>query len=114
TAPARLRPRCFHMPLPLPLNLSLPHLAGLRINGAHRSGRPVRITATPVSDMATCTSCATPSVRVHSRYERRLSDTPVCGQEMLTHLQGPRIFCDPTASAPNISAAHVPGLPRAP
>jgi len=98
------------MSLSFLFNLFLPHLAGLRINGAHRSGRTVRITATPVSDMATCTSCATPSVRVHSRYERRLSDTPVCGQEMLIHLQVRRFFCDHTACEQKIFAEQLPGL----
>ncbi|MGW3352891.1 transposase family protein [Nonomuraea rubra] len=41
---------------------------------------------------AACPACETPSRRVHSHYERRLSDTAVGGQGVLIHLRVHRFF----------------------
>ncbi|MET9324978.1 transposase family protein [Streptomyces sp. NPDC003038] len=42
---------------------------------------------------ASCTDCGAASVRVHSRYERRISDTAVANQQSVLHLQVRRFFC---------------------
>jgi hypothetical protein len=50
------------------------------------------------------------SRRVHSRYERRLLDTAVAGQETLIHLRVRRFFCGNTACVKKTFAEQVPGL----
>ena len=47
----------------------------------------VRIEASTQEGQVACPSCGTLSGRVHSRYERRLSDTAVAGREMLIRLR---------------------------
>ncbi|MFG2909174.1 transposase family protein [Kitasatospora sp. NPDC048286] len=42
---------------------------------------------------ATCPGCGAWSERVHSGYERRISDTAVSGRELLLHLRVRRFFC---------------------
>jgi transposase len=91
-------------------NLFFPHLAGLDIGTAYRRSRTVHITATTTTRTARCPTCATPSGRVHSRYERRLSDTPASGQETLIHLRARRFFCDHTTCEQKIFAEQVTGL----
>jgi transposase len=47
---------------------------------------------------------------VHSRYERRLSDTAVAGQETMIHLRVRRFFCREETCAKKTFAEQVPGL----
>jgi hypothetical protein len=47
---------------------------------------------------------------VHSRYERRLLDTAVAGQETMVLLRVRRFFCRNTACAKKTFAEQVPGL----
>jgi hypothetical protein len=47
---------------------------------------------------------------VHSRYERRLSDTATAGQEVLIRLRVRRLFCDNTDCAKRTFAEQVPEL----
>ncbi|WP_344161898.1 transposase family protein [Nocardiopsis rhodophaea] len=70
----------------------------------------IRITAATTGPDAFCPVCATPSRRVHSRYERCLADTPVSGQELLVHLHVRRYFCDAPTCERTIFAEQVPGL----
>ena len=98
------------MSLTSPFNLFFPHLVGLDISGAFRHSQTVHITAATTTRTARCPDCATPSRRVHSRYERRLTNTPASGQEILIHLRVRRFFCDHTACERKIFAEQVPGL----
>jgi hypothetical protein len=70
----------------------VPPLNGSRIEGVRASGQAVRIEASTLDEPVACPGCGTPSCRVHSRYQRRLSDTAVVGREMQPHsrLGGPR------------------------
>ncbi|GAA2001571.1 hypothetical protein GCM10009799_31000 [Nocardiopsis rhodophaea] len=47
---------------------------------------------------------------MHSRYGRRLTHAPVCGQELLLPLQVRRFFCDEPSCERKIFAEQVPGL----
>lgn len=93
-------------------SLFFPHLTGLRIADAHRSGPTVRITASTTTRTATCPTCAMPSARVHSRYQRRLADTPISAQETLIHLHVRRFFCDQGTCRQKIFTEQIPGLTR--
>ncbi|WP_233520264.1 ISL3 family transposase [Prauserella sp. PE36] len=57
-------------------------------------GRTVRIDARTSETPTACPGCGTVSGRVHSRYDRRLSDTAAAGQEVLIRLTVRRLFCD--------------------
>jgi transposase len=74
------------------LAILFPHLARLRITGVFETGRSVRIQAS-TGVMAVCPACGVASARVHSRYERRVSDTAVSDRETVIHLQVRRFFC---------------------
>jgi transposase len=87
-----------------------PHLAGVCIERVFRAGRSVRIRARTRTSQAMCPGCGVLSGRVHSRYERRLSDSPVGGQEIMIHLQVRRFFCHNEACDRKTFAEQVPGL----
>ncbi|WP_405576327.1 transposase family protein [Streptomyces sp. NBC_01092] len=48
--------------------------------------------------------------RVHSRYERRLSDTAISNQQTVLHLRVRRFFCDDGGCEKKTFAEQVPGL----
>ncbi|MFF4320715.1 transposase family protein [Streptomyces sp. NPDC001568] len=47
-----------------------------------------------IAATARCPGCGTVSVRVHSRYGRRLADAAVGGREVAIDLEVRRFFCD--------------------
>ncbi|MET7391301.1 transposase family protein [Streptomyces sp. NPDC005522] len=57
-------------------------------------GRTVRIRARGHEPSRACPGCGMVSTRVHSRYERKISDTAISNQQALIHLQVRRFFCD--------------------
>ena len=57
-----------------------------------------------------CPDCEVPSARVHSRYQRRLSDAAVGGQELLIHLRVRRLFCDNSCCERKTFTEQVPGV----
>ncbi|MFJ9448614.1 ISL3 family transposase [Kitasatospora sp. NPDC101235] len=73
-------------------------------------GRSVRVHARGRTPGASCTGCGTWSDRVHSGYERRISDTAVSGQELVLHLRVRRFFCDSAECGKWTFAEQVPGL----
>ncbi|MEV0168270.1 ISL3 family transposase [Nonomuraea fuscirosea] len=87
-----------------------PHLVGVCVDQVFRSGTTVRIRARTGTMEAACPACGTPSQRVHSHYERRLSDTAVGGQEVLIHLRVHRFFSRTSTCAKATFAEQIPGL----
>ena len=73
------------------------------------AGRSVRIQASTRAAEAVCPACGAVSRWVHSRYERRLSDTAVAGQ-MMIHLRVRRFFCRSQTCKKTTFAEQVPGL----
>lgn len=74
------------------------------------AGRSVRIVARTCSAGAACPACGWWSVRVHSRYERRLADAAAGGQEMVIQLLARRFFCRNDACTSRTFAEQVHGL----
>ena len=74
------------------------------------AGRSVRIRASTQTLEAACPACGAASRRVHSRYERRLCDSAVAGQETMVHLRVQRFFCCNEACGKKTFAEQVPGL----
>ncbi|MFI6712746.1 transposase family protein [Nonomuraea sp. NPDC050478] len=91
------------------LAVVFPHLAAVRVERVHRIGVTVQVKAATTEPKGECPACGWESVRVHSRYERRLPDLPVAGQEVLGQVQVRRFFCDNTAWAKRTFAEQVPG-----
>jgi transposase len=77
----------------------LPHLAALRVEQVLVKGQAVWLHARVLAPDAACPGCDTRSGRVHSRYERSLSDLAIGGQEVLIRLRVRRFFCDNHACA---------------
>ncbi|MEV0705908.1 ISL3 family transposase [Saccharopolyspora sp. NPDC050389] len=92
------------------LGVLFPHLAHLRIDDVHAAGPVVRIEASTLSGDVACPGCGTLSDRVHSRYERRLSDTATSSREVLIRLRVRRLFCDNTECAKKTFAEGVQEL----
>lgn len=70
----------------------------------------MRIDASTVTTEAACPACGCVSARVHSGYQRRLSDTAVAGRELLIQLRVRRFFCGNSECAKKTFAEQVPGL----
>jgi hypothetical protein len=70
------------------LSVLFPHLACLPVEWVFVAGKSVRIRAKTVCPEAACPACGVVSRRVHSRYERRLSDTAIAGRETLRPMPG--------------------------
>jgi hypothetical protein len=74
-----------------------PHPAGLRIERVFTRGPSVRIEVSSEASKTACPDCGVFSTRVHSRYERRLADMVVGGQDLMIHLKARRFLCDSSA-----------------
>ncbi|MFG6194156.1 ISL3 family transposase [Nonomuraea sp. JJY05] len=75
-----------------------------------RSGKSVRIQARTGTWQAVCPACGGVSERAHSRYERRLCDAAIGGQETLIHLLVTRFFCHNLECGKQTFVEQVPGL----
>jgi transposase len=75
-----------------------------------RVGSTVRIYASVNGPAAECPGCGSRSERVHSRYQRCLSDAAVGGAETLICLRMRRFFCGNSDCARKTFAEQVPGL----
>ncbi|MEQ4210489.1 ISL3 family transposase, partial [Actinopolymorpha sp. B9G3] len=88
----------------------LPHLTGVIATGVELTSAVVEISARTRRTGVACPRCGSVSRRVHSRYWRRLADTPVGGRPVLIKLEVRRLFCS-AASCPAVTfAEQVPGL----
>jgi transposase len=88
----------------------LPHLAGVEIEEASRSGGIVRIVARVAASSAACPGCGLASRRVHGHYERRLLDGLVAGGEVVIILAVRRFCCLTPACAKKSFAGQLSGL----
>jgi transposase len=88
----------------------LPHLAALRVEQVLVKGQVVWLQASVLTPDAACPGCGTTSGRVHSRYERSLSDPAIGGQETLIRLRVRRFFCDNSECARKTFAEQAPGV----
>ncbi|WP_431970216.1 transposase family protein [Nocardia sp. bgisy134] len=70
----------------------------------------MRIEASTRDEPAACPGCEVSARRVHSRYERRLSDTEITGREVVIRLRVRRLFCDNNACSRRTFAEALPAL----
>jgi hypothetical protein len=88
----------------------LPHLAGLCIEGVRAGVMVVRFEASTRPVPVGCPGYRTECGRVHSRYVRRLSDTPIGAREVLLQVRVRRLFCDNSECARRTFTEPLPGL----
>ncbi|MFG2631687.1 ISL3 family transposase [Streptomyces sp. NPDC048473] len=87
-----------------------PHFGRLHVEFVWATGRTVRIQARGREPVAECPGCGTLSARVHSRYERRPSDTAISNQQTVLHLRVRRFFCDAADCGKRTFAEQIPDL----
>ncbi|MET8055003.1 ISL3 family transposase [Streptosporangium sp. NPDC005286] len=92
------------------LAVLFPHLAGVCIERVFPAGKTVRVRARSWESEAACPGCGVSSKRVHSRYDRRLSDRAMAGQEASIELRVRRFFCDNVVCGKRTFVEQVPGL----
>ncbi|MFD1933340.1 ISL3 family transposase [Nonomuraea mangrovi] len=92
------------------LSVLFPHLVGVQVERVFLAGSTVRIRTSSVDVEMPCPACGVSSGRVHSRYDRRLSDRPIAGQEVLIGLRARRMFCGNAACTKKTFAEQIPGL----
>ncbi|HEY0692574.1 MAG TPA: ISL3 family transposase [Kribbella sp.] len=80
-------------PVLVDLEVLLPHLGGLCVDGVECGTDSVTISARPRAAGAICPRCQNCSARVHSRYVRRLSDRALGGCPVTILLAVRRFFC---------------------
>ena len=101
---------CLSDPIITVLGVLLPHLAGTVAEKAELAGARLCIWARARAGQASCPACGRFSVRVHSRYQRRLADAAIGGRPVLIRLTVRRFFC-PAPDCPVITfAEQVEGL----
>ena len=101
---------CLSDPVVAVLGVLLPHLAGTVTEKAELAGARLCIWARARAEQAPCPGCGRFSVRVHSRYQRRLADAAIGGRPVLIRLTVRRFFC-PAPDCPVITfAEQVEGL----
>jgi hypothetical protein len=79
-------------------------MAGRSVHGVARAG----------ASEAACADCGTVPRRVHSCYQRLVSDTASGCQEVVIHLQARRFMCGSHECAKATFAQQVSGWPRHP
>lgn len=76
-----------------PFHLSSLIPSGLSVENVVREGDTLVVAASGLAHVAACPLCGTPSGRVHSRYERRVSDLPCAGRGVLLRIVARRFRC---------------------
>ncbi len=66
---------------------------GVRLDRVYREGSVVHLIAVAIRRAAKCPLCHRRSKRVHSRYERTVTDLPCAGDIVSIHLSTRRFVC---------------------
>ncbi|MFV2088315.1 ISL3 family transposase [Micromonospora sp. LOL_021] len=88
----------------------LPHLAGVAVERMEQTPDEVRIWARVKAEQAVCPGCALPSGRVHSRYQRRLTDVALSGRRVVLVLRVRRFVCQASDCQMRRFAEQIEGL----
>jgi hypothetical protein len=81
------------------LRVLCPQLRAVRVERVFARDGVVEAVARTRADQAVrCPACASPSTRVHSRYQRRLVDCAMGEQSLRIRLHVRRLWCDASAT----------------
>lgn len=92
------------------LELLLPHLAGVVVDAVQAAGHRLRIMVRAKAVEVACSACSSLSRRVHSRYDRLLSDLAIGGRRVEIQIRVRRWFCANTDCAVRTFVEQVDGL----
>jgi transposase len=95
------------------LEMLLPHLAGVVVERVDRQPGLVCLWVRSRREEGVCPRCGGGSLRVHSRYERRLADAAAGGQRVVIRLVARRFFCGVAGCPAYTFAEQVQGLTSA-
>jgi transposase len=73
--------------------LFFPEVSGVRVDRVYRDGFTVHLDVVAIRRAAKCPLCHRRSKRVHSRYERTITDLPCAGDVVTIHLSTRRFVC---------------------
>lgn len=90
----------------------LAHLSGVAIVGVTCVDSAISVAAEPEGLAARCPRCGCESHRIHSRYDRRLSDTAIGGHPVVIELRARRFFCDVADCTATTFTEQIPNLTR--
>jgi transposase len=90
--------------------LVLPHLSSVAIDRVAVTKAGVQIWAHAKAEQVACPGCARLSARVHSHYERRLTDAVIGGRRLVLQLRVRRLFCEGPDCATRTFAEQITGL----
>jgi transposase len=86
--------------------------AGLSVDRLLPGPERIILVARPHQDTVPCPSCACPSARRHSAYQRRLADLPWQGRRVELRVQVRRLRCANAACPQAIFTERLPGVTR--
>jgi transposase len=101
---------CLSDPIITVLGVLLPHLAGTVVEKAELARARLCIWARVRAEQAACPACGRFSVRVHSRYQRRLADAAIGGRPVVIRLTVRRFFCAAPDCPVTTFAEQIEGL----
>ncbi len=90
--------------------LLYPGIDGVAVEGFTADDCLVVVRAFSRTLLRSCSACGVPSKRVHSRYERRISDRPVAGRSTVILLTVRRFFCDNTGCMRRTFVEQIAGI----
>jgi len=102
--------QCLSCQYGISFEMLLPHLAAVIVEEAEVSGDCVWLRARARADDAACPRCACSSGKVHSTYQRRLSDAAIGGRRVRILLRIRRLFCVNPGCRARTFAEQVDGL----
>lgn len=85
---------------------------GLQVEELETDGEVLALTLTALAPMAACPLCATPSIRIHSRYRRQAADPPWGALTVRLTLCVRRFRCSCSDCARRIFTERLPDLLR--
>jgi transposase len=94
------------------LEVLLPQLAGVQVEGLEAGAGLVRITARTRDGAAVCPGCGQGSDWEHSRYVRHLADEAVGGRAVTIDLSVRRLYCEDPKCPKKTFVEQVEGLTR--
>jgi transposase len=87
-----------------------PEVSGIRADRIYREGFTVHLDVVAIRRAAKCPLCHRRSKRVHSRYERTITDLPCAGDVVTIHLSTRRFVCRVRWCRRRIFTERVPSL----
>ncbi|MFN0193274.1 MAG: ISL3 family transposase [Aestuariivirga sp.] len=83
--------------------------AGFIVDAVDTAGDEVVVHARSVAKLSSCPSCGRPSARVHSRYQRQVSDLPSAGRRVCLEITARKFRCAGTGCKQRVFAERFEG-----